>query len=312
MRSSSGGWVSNRRFSRDWRPSARVRGTGCSIQRWAVAARRRVHDGRVVPELLEGGDQAGRVAGQHDAAHVGQRLPPAAHRRLHQPAGQRGEQQQDEAEHGQQGRRPSAAAALVVAVAGTAPPHEPQAEVGQEHDHPDEGHGEGRNEDVVVLDVAELVGEDPFELDPVELLHQAGRHRHRRVAGVAAGGEGVGRVVLDDVDPRLREPAGDAQALDQVVEPGVGDGVGRSGVARGQGDGVALPVGQPRADHRHHQRDERRRPAPSPNRSWTAQPTATTSSDEGPDEQGRAPLVRRDLFGQQAVRVAGDVSRKTR
>jgi hypothetical protein len=37
MRSSSGGWVSNRRFSRDIFPSASETACGCSIQRWAVA-----------------------------------------------------------------------------------------------------------------------------------------------------------------------------------------------------------------------------------------------------------------------------------
>ena len=42
------------------------------------------------------------------------------------------------------------------------------------------------DEDVVVADVAELVREHAFELDPVHLLEQAGGDRDRRVLRVAA------------------------------------------------------------------------------------------------------------------------------
>ena len=59
---------------------------------------------------------------------------------------------------------------------------------------------ERRHEDVVVLDVRQLVGEHALELDPVHLLEQAGGDGDRGVLRVAAGGEGVGRRVVDDVD----------------------------------------------------------------------------------------------------------------
>ena len=75
----------------------------------------------------------------------------------------------------------------------------------------------------------ELVGEDALELDAVHLLEQAGGDGDRRVLGVAAGGEGVRRRVVDDVDARLGQPAGDAQPLDEVVQAAVLLGVGRAG-----------------------------------------------------------------------------------
>ena len=75
-----------------------------------------------------------------------------------------------------------------------------------------------RHEDVVVADVRQLVGEHAFELDPVQLLEQAGGDGDGRVLGVAAGGERVRRRVVDDVDPRLGQAAGDAQTLDEVVQ----------------------------------------------------------------------------------------------
>ena len=92
----------------------------------------------------------------------------------------------------------------------------------------DQRDGQRRHEDVVVADVRQLVGEDAFELDAVHLLEQAGGHGDRRVLGVAPGGEGVRRRVVDDVDARLGQAAGDAQALDEVVQALVLLGVGRA------------------------------------------------------------------------------------
>ena len=89
----------------------------------------------------------------------------------------------------------------------------------------------------------QLVGQHALELDAVHLLQQAGGDGDGRVLRVAAGGEGVGAGVVDDVDPRLRQPAGDAQALDEVVAA-ARTRVGSAGLgpAHGQGDRVGLPV----------------------------------------------------------------------
>ena len=129
-----------------------------------------------------------------------------------------------------------------------APEHEPQAEVGQQRDRADRVTATVMTEDVVVLHVAELVGEHAFELDPVHLLEQAGGDRDRRVLRVPAGRERVRRGVVDDVEPRLRQPGRDAQALDEVVVAPVLGPVGRLRATRGERDLVGVEV-----------RDERQR-----------------------------------------------------
>ena len=73
MRSSSGGWVSNRWLSRDELALAPRRWSiGSSIQRCAVARLPECTDGLVVAELLQRRDQARRVAGHLHAGDVGQ------------------------------------------------------------------------------------------------------------------------------------------------------------------------------------------------------------------------------------------------
>ena len=190
MRSSSGGWVSNRRLRRDMRPSSSVRAIGCSIQRWAVAREPECDDRLVVLQLLQRGDQPRRVPGHLDAGEVGQRLAPAADRELHTLAmiGARISRTKPTMARIAAG---AAAVTVVVVPPAAAPPQEADAEVGQQRDDADHGHGQGRHEDVVVLDVAELVGQHALELDPVHLLQQPGGDRDGRVLGVAAGGEGV-------------------------------------------------------------------------------------------------------------------------
>ena len=110
---------------------------------------------------------------------------------------------------------------VVAAAAPAGPEHEAQEEVGEQRDDPDHRDRERHHEDVVVADVAQLVREHAFELDPVHLLEQPGGDRDRRVLRVAAGRERVRRGIVDDVEARLRQPARDAQPLDEVVIAGV-------------------------------------------------------------------------------------------
>ena len=95
----------------------------------------------------------------------------------------------------------------------------------------DQRDGQRGHEDVVVADVRQLVGEHALELDPVHLLEQAGGDRDRRVLRVAAGGEGVRRRVVDDVDARL----GQARWRCTAPRPGCAAGwysSGSAGLAR--------------------------------------------------------------------------------
>ena len=82
---------------------------------------------------------------------------------------------------------------------------------GADHDADDE-----REPDVEVAHVRELVAEDALELLAVELLEEAGRDGDRRMRRVAAGGEGVGRGVVDDVDLGHRDVGGDGQLAHDV------------------------------------------------------------------------------------------------
>ena len=120
----------------------------------------------------------------------------------------------------QRARRERAHATRVrpaVAVARSAAEHRaPLRHAGEHHD----GRGDRRryraDEDVTVLDVRQLVGNDAFELALRQELHDAFGRGHRGVARISAGRERVGRHVRDHVDPRhgqaglLREPGGHA------------------------------------------------------------------------------------------------------
>ena len=114
---------------------------------------------------------------------------------------------------------PSPATAVAIAAAtAAAPEREPQEEVGEDRDRPDHHADDEREPDVVVADVRQLVADDALELLAVELLEQAGRDRHGRVLRIAPGGEGVGRGVVDDVDPGHRHVGGDGHLADDVHE----------------------------------------------------------------------------------------------
>ena len=74
------------------------------------------------------------------------------------------------------------------------------------------------SEDVVVADVRHLVGDDALQFLAVHQLEQAPGHGDRGVLRVAAGGEGVGRVGVDDVDLGLGYARRDGDFLDDVVQ----------------------------------------------------------------------------------------------
>ena len=136
MRSSSGGWVSNMRLMRLIRPSLLLHGLRLLDPEVRGGVGGGADDRVVVAELLERGDEAGRVAGELHAGHVGEGLAPPAHGRLHRPTDERREDQQREADEGEDDREPAAAAVVVVvAVAAHAEPHEPDPDVGGDRDH---------------------------------------------------------------------------------------------------------------------------------------------------------------------------------
>ena len=134
----------------------------------------RADDRVVVPQLLERRDEPGRVAGELHAGHVGERLPLAAHGRLHDPGDQRRQDQQREARGRRGWRSPPPSLSLSLLRLRPMPNHMNRMPMSAAMAiTPTMRDGEGRDEDVVVLDVAQLVGEHALELDPVHPLAAA-------------------------------------------------------------------------------------------------------------------------------------------
>ena len=195
------------------------------------------------------------------------------------------------------------------------PPHHPDAHVGQQRGGADHRDRQRRDQDVVVADVAELVGDDALELDPVHLLEQSGRDGDRGVLRIAAGRERVRRRVVDHVHARLGEPAGDAQPLDDVVQPGVLLRVGGVGAADGERDLVGLPVRREGDDGTDHEGDDRGRD-PVAEDEAEGEPDQRHDHHEGDDEQHAAALVRSDevvhVVGVWSVVVSGQAAARQR
>ena len=158
-----------------------------------------------------------------------------------------------------------------------------------------------------------------LELDAVQRLEQALGHGDRRMLRVAARRVRVRRVLGDHVDPRLRDPGRDREALDQVVQAGLV--LGRHLASRASTRGRACrrrtrtrTTGPRRSPARRRRRRVRRRTGSRPpHRSRRG----TGSHDE--QEHGLA-LVRRDLLVHQAPgspsptldRTAGGRGRRSR
>ena len=103
--------------------------------------------------------------------------------------------------------------------------------------------------------MTELVAQHAHDLLAAQMAQQAGVHRHRGMLGAAAGGEGVGLVLVDQVDPRHRQAGALGELLDDLVELGR---LGRADLARiahAQHHRIAVPVSQEVHAQRHDQRD---------------------------------------------------------
>ena len=244
IRCSIGGCVSNSRLNQPCAPGDRW-SRGDWIHRWAVAAGAWATTDELSRSFSSRGDQARRVPGDEHPGDVGEGLPAAGDGELHRLRGEGGQDDEDDGE----GEEVDLADVPAVAAPAPDPAEQEQAqtEVGEERHEPDEGDGDGADEDVVVVDVAELVRQHPLELVAVHDREQPGRDRDRRVLGVAAGREGVGCRVVDQVDLRLREPDAEAELLDQVVEARVLVRPGRPGPGHGDGHPIRVEVAGP--DH---------------------------------------------------------------
>ena len=105
-----------------------------------------------------------------------------------------------------------------------------------------------------MADVGEFVRHHAGDLLTAEMAQQAGGRGHRGMLGIAAGGEGVGLLLVDHVDARHRQAGALRQALDDAVELGRLVGPDLLGIAHAQDGLVAVPVGIDVHAQRHDQR----------------------------------------------------------
>jgi hypothetical protein len=124
---------------------------------------------------------------------------------------------------------------------------------------PPKNDGDQRHQaDVAVADVRELVGDHALQLPLVHQVQQARADTDVRLVGAPAGGEGVGRRIVDDVDRRrLGEAGGDRDRFDHVEEPRVLLPVGRVGTGCAGHDAACRePAEDPVDDSDHPDDDE--------------------------------------------------------
>ena len=150
MRSSSGGWVLNS-------PPKLTPLSGLTMNMWATAGFtwQRAHAGRHLELLERAGERLG-IADDARAGIVGAVLARARDRQLNQRGGdRRQDDQQQLAER---------VAVAVVAATHAAEDHGPLRGVRQQGDGTSDRGGDARDQNVVVADVAELVGEHALKL----------------------------------------------------------------------------------------------------------------------------------------------------
>ena len=168
--------------------------------------RRHVH-GDLVREVVQPDEGVGQRHGpaQDQGAHpIRLELPLAGDGELNQHRADRSQQDQR-----QLGERMSTFVVLAAAE---------HQQVGKVAERPGDARGHGGNEHVPVLDVGQLVGNDALQLGLRHVLEDAGRYRHHRVLGIAAGGKGIGLLVRRHRDGRHGKSGLLAKAVDHGIE----------------------------------------------------------------------------------------------
>ena len=96
----------------------------------------------------------------------------------------------------------AAAARIRAAATASAVPEAAAHDCGEDDDGAEHDGGERHELHVVVLEVADLVGDDALEFVAVEPVEQAGGDGDGAGLGFAADGEGVGRGIVNEIDAR--------------------------------------------------------------------------------------------------------------
>ena len=199
---------------------------------------------RIVLDLLQRRSQRTRIACNLGAQTVGLELTRPRDGHLDE----RGSQRRQDG-HGDRGDGVGGAPFLVT----TAEEH---GEVGQRRDGTRHGGRDGGNENVAVLHVGQLVRHHAAHLAGIEHAQQARGGRHGGVLRVAARGEGVGRILVDEVDARHGQASPLGQLLHGLIELRCGRRIDLTGAIHLQHHLVREPVGEEIGDHREAQRHD--------------------------------------------------------
>jgi hypothetical protein len=120
------------------------------------------------------------------------------------------------------------------------------------------------NQDVAVLDVRDLVGQDATKFAFIQQRHQPPGHRHHAVCRIPAGGEGVGLVLGDYEDPRFGDLGSGGQLLHHGVQARGLNGIHLGSVVHAQDQSIGEEIradvhedGQAREEGEHAWRDQR-------------------------------------------------------
>lgn len=182
-------------------------------------------------QFAQGRGQGQRIARELGARGVRLVLAGAADGELDHPGRDRPE------DHDQQHAQEAGALVVVGAAYGNQP-----GEVDEEHHDGGQGARDGGDEDVAVVDMAQLMADDAAQLAFVEQLEDAVGAADRGVAGVAAGGEGVGRLGRGEVQARHGPAGRRGELADHAVELWRLELADRAGAHGAQGELVAVPV----------------------------------------------------------------------
>jgi len=165
--------------------------------------------------LQRAGEPLG-VAGEKRPRGVGQKLALARDGQVYEGGGDGGQDRKYQPNHG--GDELHLSPALAVTPAPAAEKREAQENVRHDGNEADEDHHHGREQDVPIAHMRELVRDYPLQLATLQEGEESGRDGDDGVLGIAASGKCVGNLVVYDIELRHGEPGGDGEIFGHGVE----------------------------------------------------------------------------------------------
>ena len=162
----------------------------------------------VAVELLQGASQGMGAAGDGGSGRIGLVFTAAGDGHLNQGRGQRGDNHHRQGCHG-------------IAVFVIAPAAEDKSPLGhgcQVADGACHYRCHGADQDVPVTDMAQFMGNHSLQFLPAQYVHDAAGDGDGGMLRITAGGKGVGRGIVHQVDPRFGNIGLPGQVFHQTVQ----------------------------------------------------------------------------------------------